>query len=197
MTGHAAFLNEALKTIARALAEAGVDADLHRQPATLSKSLKRRCMAELRRLTILIRRLIFLVALSIELAPLVRREGRNYFSDADAQPGPRRYSLRLAPAPAGVFPGSFRAISGVSVSGPVSAAPVIARWAALCLAVKYQVRRAKSLARTLQRWQAAGVPQPYVLPMARTHRLSPALGLVSGALTVRLNEALRRWPDTG
>ena len=35
------------------------------------------------------------------------------------------------------------------------------------------------------------------MPMAKAHRLSAALGLVSGALTVRLNEALGRWPDTG
>jgi len=33
--------------------------------------------------------------------------------------------------------------------------------------------------------------------MARTHRLTPELGLIAGAFTSLINQALARWPDTG
>ena len=75
------------------------------------------------------------------------------------------------------------------------AAPLIARWQAMLDTMKHHKRRAKRLARTIQRWQAAGEARPHVPPIPRSQRMSAALGLVSGGLTVKLIEALKSWPD--
>ena len=73
------FFSQAFYTIARAIAEAGVNADLFKTPETIAKSLNRRVRAELRRLAVLLRRLIFLAALQMELAPLPPREAAAAF----------------------------------------------------------------------------------------------------------------------
>jgi len=190
-----AFIVQAWKTIARALAEAGVAADLDLKPATLLKCTRRQCMARLRQLAIMIRRLIFLMALSIEPAPLVSRPKGNYFETEKAPPK-RCLSFRITPDVSGVFPGSVRAYSGHH-PGPVPAAPVIAKWSALLLALKHCERRAARLARTLQRWRTEDVAKPYVPPMRHTHRLPREPGLLAGALTLQLTLALTGWPDTG
>jgi hypothetical protein len=49
MTDLTDFITHAFKTIARAVAEAGVNADLFKQPELISKTLKRRVSAELKR----------------------------------------------------------------------------------------------------------------------------------------------------
>ena len=191
------FLSQAWKMLARALADLGVGADLDLRPATLSKRVKRRCMAELGRLSVLVRRLIFLMALSIEPDPSGSREGRNYFSSDTAAPGPRKRSLRLIPAPAAAFPEALRIVSGPPLPGYVSAAPVLDRWHMLLDAFQQRERRAKCLAGVFRRWQARGEARPRALPMAHTHRFSPELGLIAAALPMLLNRALARWPDTG
>lgn len=197
MTDQAAFLSHAWHVVARALVYAGVAADIDLHPATLLETVKRRCLAELRHLTVLIRRLIFLMALGMEVAPVPAREGRNWFRDEDAASAPRSRSLRIAPAPYGLPPACLRTAYSPAQPGPVEAAPVVARWYLLLNAVKYRERRAKRLARTLLRWQAAGEARPYVPPAARTHRVPYDLGLIAGVLPVLLNRALQVWPDTG
>jgi hypothetical protein len=76
----------------------------------------------------------------------------------------------------------------------VPAAPLIARWEAMLETLKFCKRRAKCLARTIQRWKADGEARPYIAPVPRTHAMPAPLGLVSGGLTVQLTEALRDWP---
>ena len=73
------FFSQAFYTITRAIAGAGVNAGLFRMPETIAKSLNRQVRAELRRLAVLLRRLIFLKALQMELAPLKSRIGSNYY----------------------------------------------------------------------------------------------------------------------
>jgi uncharacterized protein involved in cysteine biosynthesis len=73
MTDLTDFLLHAFRTIARAVAETGVNAGLFRHPELISKTVKRRVSAELKRLGVLLRRLIFLMALQVELAPLTPR----------------------------------------------------------------------------------------------------------------------------
>nr|WP_321509744.1 hypothetical protein [uncultured Hyphomonas sp.] len=155
MTDRTDFFSQAFYTIARAIAEAGVNVDLFKNPQTIAKSVNRRVRAELKRLAVLLRRLIFLEALQMDLAPLT-----------------------------------------VPMRGPVPAAPLIARWQAMLDTLKHHKRRAKCLARTIQRWQAAGEARPHVPPIPRSHRMPAALALVSGGLTVQLLEALKRWPDS-
>ena len=195
---YAAFFREAFNTIARAVAELGVDADLDRKPLLIAKTVKRRCMGEMRRLSILIRRLIFLMALSVELGPLKPRPGGNWFRPEPDEGFPHYRALCLTPESSGVFPDTLRASSGaLPRPGPVEAAPVLVRWRMLLEALKHRDRRAKRLARTLQRWKEKGEARPYVRPIPRVHRWPAELGLISGALQVQMLERLKRWPDTG
>ncbi len=87
MTDLTDFFSHAWQTIGRAIAEAGLKAGLREVPETVSKTVKRRCLGELKRLGILLRRLIFLMALHVQLAPVKPRLGSNYFekSEGDAE----------------------------------------------------------------------------------------------------------------
>jgi hypothetical protein len=195
MTDRTAFLSQAFSTLARAIAEAGVNVDLYKTPETISKSLNRKVRAELKRLAVLLRRLIFLMALQMELAPLVPRIGSNYY-EPRKEDAEYRYIFTMVPAQSRPCPHFLKGPVEPPVRGPVPAAPLIARWKAMLETMKHHKRRARCLARTIQRWQAAGEPRPHVLPVPDAHRMPAALALVSGGLTVQLIEALKRWPDS-
>jgi hypothetical protein len=174
MTDLTVFLLHAFRTIARAVAETGVNAGLFRHPELISKTVKRRVLAELKRLGILLRRLIFLMALQVELAPLTPRPASNYFEKSEGDPKPRKAFFSVLPVPA---------------------APLIARWEAMLDTLRYRQRRAKCLARTIQRWKVDGEARPFIAPIPKTHTMPAALGIVSGGLTVQLTQALRDWPS--
>ena len=194
MTHPTDFITHAFKTIARAVAEAGVNADLFKHPELISKTLKHRVSAELKRLAVLLRRLIFLMALQVELAPLVPRPASNYFEKTEGEPKARKAFFSVLPAPAGEAPDFLRGPVTVPLRGPVPAAPLIARWEAMLDTLKHARHRAKCLARTIQGWKADGEARPYITPIPRTHTMPATLGIVSGGLTVQLTEALRDWP---
>jgi len=194
---HSAFFAHARYLLAKAIAWAGICVNLHRGPETLSKTARRRCLAQLRQFGIMLRRLITLIALSTEPEPLEKREGRNWFREEAALPKPRCYTFRLVPSVPGLPPALLRPAYDPLAPRSVPAAPVIARWTALLDAVKHIDRKAARLARSLQRQRAAGLPRPYILPMANMHRLPAELGLIAGALFVRLRAAFEDWPDTG
>ena len=198
MTDRTGFLSQAFNTLARAIAEAGVNVGLYKTPETISKSLNRRVRAELKRLAVLLRRLIFLLALQMELAPLKARIGSNYY-DPKKEGAEYRYIFTMVPAPSRPCPHFLKGPVTLPVPGPVPAAPLIARWNAMLDTMKHHKRRARRLARTIQRWQAAGEARPHVPPVPNVHRLPAPIALVSGGLTVQLIEALKRWPepDTG
>jgi hypothetical protein len=196
MTDRTAFLSQAFNTLARAIAEAGVKVGLFKTPETISKSLNRKVRAELKRLAVLLRRLIFLLALQMELAPLKARIGSNYY-DPKKEEADYRYIFTMVPAPSRPCPHFLKGPVTLPVHGPVPAAPLIARWQAMLDTMKHHKRRAKRLARTIQRWQSAGEARPHVPPVPNTHRLPAPVALVSGGLTVQLIEALKDWPDTG
>ncbi|MBB41492.1 MAG: hypothetical protein CMF01_15545 [Hyphomonas sp.] len=194
MTHPTDFLTHAYYTIARAVAEAGVNADLFKHPERIPKTLKRRVSAELKRLAVLLRRLIFLMALQVELAPAKPRTGSNYFEKSEGEPEARKAFFSVLPVPAGEAPDFLRGPLIVPTRGPVPAAPLIARWEAMLDTLKHARRRSKSLARTIQRWKAEGKARPYIAPIPKTYAMPAALGIVSGALTVQLTQALRDWP---
>ncbi len=193
MTEHTAFLSQAFNTLAHAIAKAGVNADLYKTPETISKSLNRRVRAELKRLAVLLRRLIFLLALRMELAPLKLRTGNNYY-EPKQEDAEYCYIFTMVPAPSRPCPHFMKGPVSVPQRGPEPAAPLIARWNAMLDTLKHHKRRARCLARTIQRWQAAGEARPHVPPIPNAHRMPAAVALVSGALTVQLIEALKRWP---
>lgn len=193
MTDLTDFFSHAWQTIGRAIAEAGLKAGLREVPETVSKTVKRRCLGELKRLGTLLRRLIFLMAMHVQLAPVKPRLGSNYFekSEGDAQ---SKYTCSLVPTKAGKAPDFLHGPIIVPMRGPVLA-PLIDRWQAMLEALQGAERRAKCLARTLQRQKAAGEPKPYIVPIAKTHAMHRAVALISGGLTVQLIEALKAWPD--
>jgi hypothetical protein len=194
MTDRTDFFSQAFYTLARAVAEAGVNVDLFKTPETITKSVNRRVRAELKRLAVLLRRLIFLAALQMELAPLTPRVGSNYYEPKKPN-SEYRYVFTMVPAPSRPCPHFMKGPVTVPSRGPVPAAPLIARWQAMLDTMKHHKRRARRLARTIQRWQAAGEARPFVPPIAHSPRMPAALGLVSGGLTVQLIEALKAWPD--
>ena len=194
MTQFSDFIIHAYKTIARAVAEAGVNADLFKQPELISKTVKHRVSVELKRLAVLLRRLIFLMALQVELAPLVPRPASNYFEKSEGEPEARKAFFSVLPVPAGEAPDFLRGPITVPLRGPVPAAPLIARWEAMLDTLKHARRRAKCLARTLQRWKADGEARPYIAPIPKSYAMPAALGIVSGGLTAQLIDALRDWP---
>jgi hypothetical protein len=195
MTERTDFFSQAFYTIARAIAEAGVNVDLFKNPQTIAKSVNRRVRAELKRLAVLLRRLIFLAALQMELAPLKPRVGSNYY-EPKKEDAVYRYIFAMVPAPSRSCPHFLKGPVTPPTRGPVPAAPLIARWNAMLDTLKYHKRRARRLARTIQRWQAAGEARPHVPPIPNAHRLPAAIALVSGGLTVQLIEALKDWPDS-
>ncbi|MEZ6002487.1 hypothetical protein [Hyphomonas sp.] len=195
MTDRTAFLSQAFNTLARAIAETGVNADLYKTPETISKSVNRRVRAELKRLAVLLRRLIFLLALQMELAPLKPRIGSNYY-EPKQEDAEYRYIFTLVPASSRPCPQFLKGPVTLPVPGPVPAAPLIARWQAMLDTMKHHKRRARCLARTIQRWQAAGEARPHVPPIPNAHRMPAAVALVSGGLTVQLLDALKTWPDS-
>jgi len=195
MTQFSDFIIHAFRTIARAVAETGVNADLFKHPELIPKTLKHRVSADLKRLAVLLRRLIFLMAMQVELAPLVPRPGSNYFEKSEGEPEARKAFFSVLPVPAGEAPDFLRGPITVPLRGPVPAAPLIARWEAMLDTLKHARRRAKCLARTIQRWKADGEARPYIAPIPKTYAMPAPLGIVSGALTVQLTEALKDWPD--
>ncbi len=195
MTDLTEFFSHAWKTLAHAVARAGVKAGLYKAPEVISKTLKRRVSAELKRLGVLLRRLIFLMALKVELAPLVPRPASNYFEKTEGAPKAHKPFFALVPTPSSQAPDFLHGPILVPDRGPVPAAGLINRWEAMLAVLKYSKQRAKRLARTIQRWKAKGEAKPYIAPVPKTHLMPAALGLVSGGLTVQLIAALKDWPD--
>ena len=196
------FFEQAFRTVGDGLLRVVARANLHLKPETLTKSLKRRCLADLRQLSVILRRLIFLMALAIELAPARPRAAKpaarpDGVEDVTASFGPQTGLFGLAPRLSGPLPDCFRTCSGLRPGGPVAAAPLIARWIALHRVLQDPAAHARRLARTIRRWKARGETKPVVAPMAGRHRLHPELALIAGLLPGLLARALAGWYDTG
>ena len=116
--------------------------------------------------------------------------------DVTATFGPQFGSFGLVPRVSGPLPDCFRPLSGPHISGPVPAAPLIARWIALLRVLKDPEAHARRFARTIRRWRQRGEPRPHISPLVTRHRLRPDFALVSGALPGLLETALNGWFDT-
>ena len=81
-------------------------------------------------------------------------------------------------------------------TGPVTAAPVLARVSALYKVLDNPELHARRLARSLERQRKAGAPKPVALPMASAYRLRPELGAIATALPGLLSAALERWDNS-
>ena len=193
------FIQHGLAVARNALTNIAGQANLHLKPEMLTKSARSRCMGRFRALLTVIRRLILLMALEVELPPLRQRmkqeaSAPNGAEDVTAGFGPQTAPLRLAPVRVPIAGEAFLQAGRVMMPGPVSAAPVIARWAALYRLLEHPGRAAKRLARTLERWRAAKEPPPHIQPSGAMYRFGAELGLVASLLPQRLAAALSDWP---
>jgi hypothetical protein len=195
MTDLTDFITHAFKTIARAVAEAGVNADLFKQPELISKTLKHRVSAELKRLAVLLRRLIFLMALQVELAPVKPRLGNNYFEKSEGEPEARKAFFSVLPTPASEaagFPARADHRADAWPRARCAADRPLGSHArhAQILGAGRNASPARSSAGKRMASPALHRAHP------KTHAMPAPLGLVSGALTVQLIEALRDWPPS-
>ncbi|MEZ5947610.1 MAG: hypothetical protein R3C04_12310 [Hyphomonas sp.] len=190
------FLAHAVRVLDDALVAAVGRARLHLNPDFLARGVAQRLARQMRELAVMIRRLIFLIALEVELAPVVPRAPGG---DADTRKAhrPECRGFSLVPAPSGALPECFRSFTGARATGPVPAARLFLRWIDLTRVLRAPEAYAKRLAITIRRWRATGEPKPHVAPMAGRHRFAPDLGLIAAALPGLLAKALGDWPDTG
>lgn len=197
------FLTHGLERVRSDLVDLFGATKLHLKPETVTRSLSARVRARLKMLETLLRRLILLLAMTLTPAPAKPGTPRAQASVPDGVEdvtasflaGRRIYRFALMGRPlgvSGVFPDMAR-----SPSGPVPAAPLLARIAALYRVLKKPEAAALRLARQIRRMKARGEARPYCLPMAGRHRLPRELALLAGALRTHVNQALAGWDDTG
>ncbi|KCZ93300.1 hypothetical protein [Hyphomonas johnsonii] len=201
MTDPSAFLIQGFQQAQRALAHVAGMTQAHLNPATLARTLAQKAAAQLAQLEVIVRRLLTLLALSLTLAPVKPRSPAAPGSgDRLADPVCRKavpgFALTgkllsgFGPDTSGLFPCTVRA------SGPVPAAPILARLAALQQVLAAPDAHARRLARALQRQRDRGEARPVALPMPRTHRMVPELGMIATALPGLIRTALESWDNS-
>ena len=198
MTNPSAFVSHSIAHAQRALANLAAMTEAHLNPTTLKRTLAQRARAELVRLEIIIRRLLTLMALGLVLPPVSIRASSVHPSctgrvETKASTGITGLSPRL------MGPDMDRAglATAARTCGPVPAAPILARLAALQELLAAPEAHARRLARTLERQRKAGEAAPMALPMTRTHRLPPELGAIATALPELLRDAFKSWESSG
>jgi len=201
-----AFFEQGFRAVSDAMIDAVGKAGLHLRPERLSRAAARRCGAAFRQLAAIVRRLIFLMALGIELAPPRPGAGPRArgaaalpegVEDVTASFGPQSKGFRLAPRMSGLFPDHLRTLSGPPPARSVSPRRLLAQWQALHAVLKDPEAHARRLARTLARWRKAGEPAPVCVQLGFEHRLRPDLGIVARALPHLIRQGTAAWNDTG
>ena len=201
MTGSSDLISHGLREASLALTNVIGMTNIHLKPLTLPRSLARRASGRLKQLEVIVRRLLTLMALALELAPVRPRltpatpaplpEG----TEIATFPSPRRFALS-----ARIPSGHDWSVDGLALdrqrTGPVPAAPFLARVSALYKVLEAPDLYAQRLARSLARQQKRGDPKPVALPMASAYRLRPELGMIATALPGLLSAALEKWDNS-
>tara|TARA_R110001606_G_scaffold112112_1_gene238813 strand:- start:100 stop:696 length:597 start_codon:yes stop_codon:yes gene_type:complete len=198
MSKTSAFVTHGIAHAQRALSAVAAMTNAHLNPTTLKRTLAQRARAELARLEIIIRRLLVLMALGLVLPPVPVRAFSVHSS------GTGRVETKASGRLTGLSPrimGPDMDRDGLAntgrACGPVQAAPILARLAALQDLLAAPEAHARRLARTLERQRKAGEEAPMALPMTRTHRLPPELGAIATALPDLLRDAFKSWESSG
>ncbi|KCZ93339.1 hypothetical protein [Hyphomonas johnsonii] len=201
MTGSSDFITHGLSEARLALTNIIGMTNIHLKPQTLTRSLKRRAMARLVQLEIIVRRLLTLMALALQLAPVHPRARAVSTPLPDGVelisfPAPRRFALSARLQAAFDPDASVHFPCTVRACGPVPAAPFLDRVSSLYRVLAAPEVHARRLARSLERQKRRGDPRPCALPMVGTYRLRPELGIVATALPGMLAAALESWDNT-
>mgnify|MGYP003626986287 FL=1 len=198
MTNPSAFVTHGIAHAQRALESIAAMTSAHLNPTTLKRTLAQRARAELARLEIIIRRLLTLMALGLVLPPVPFRAFSVHPSCTGRVETKASTDLTgLSPRLLGPDMDRAGLATTVRACGPVPAAPILARLAALQELLAAPEAHAKRLARTLERHRKAGDPAPMALPMPRSHRLPPELGAIATALPELLRDAFKSWESSG
>ena len=198
MTNPSAFVTHGIAHAQRALAGVAAMTNAHLNPSTLKRTLAQRARAELARLEIIIRRLLTLMALGLVLPPVPVRASSGHHPDTGGVETKASGRLTgLSPRLMGPDMDGHGLATATRTCGPVQAAPILARLAALQELLAAPDAHARRLARTLERQRKAGDAAPMALPMNRTHRLPPELGAIATALPELLRDGFKSWESSG
>jgi hypothetical protein len=198
MDSSSAFVSHGIAHAQRALANVAAMTSAHLNPATLKRTLAQRARAELARLEIIIRRLLVLMALALVLPPVPVRASSGHHPDTERVETKASGRLTgLSPRLMGPDMDRDGLATATRAGGPVQAAPILARLAALQELLAAPEAHARRLARTLERQRKAGEAAPMALPMTRTHRMPPELGAIATALPELLRDAFKSWETSG
>ena len=216
MSKTAEFLSCGLERARGAVVSVVGMADLQTGARDLTHGLLARASGRLRQVEAIVRRLIFLMALSVQLGPTAPRK-RGGAGEPGLPAGlpegtelaifPRAYQHRLQLLPprtpfavTGQGWGSFGAVS-VQSEDRSRAKPdprrLIARIVAVQRVLAAPEAHARRLARSLKRLQAKGEPQPMIGPVESAFRLSPELGAIASLLPGMIRAGLESWESSG
>lgn len=195
------FVETGLAAAGRALQAAGDRAGLHLAPDTLTRPVARRLRSSLRVIETLVRRLLVLIAASLELEDRNRsaRPVRDRQTSAPV-PGRRACVFELMP-PATFDPATFERMDATAAHAPhqnyTGIRLLLDRFHTLRAVIEDPARAARRMARLLAREKEAGALKPICLPQERLHRFDPEFGLIAAALPGLVAEVLPVWYDTG
>lgn len=202
MDNQTSLLEQGFEDLRNDLLDTLGEANLHLQPETITRTLHARVRAKLKVIETLLRRLILLLAMTLDLPPVRPRavrpaaplpEGVEDVTASFRAHLPPQYRMVLMPPPSGV-PGEFSALAPARRTGPILAMPLLRRAAGLLKVMKQPDAAARRMARLIERMKKRSDARPYCLPIAGCHRLRPELALLAGAIRLQVNAALADWP---
>ncbi|MCA8900202.1 MAG: hypothetical protein KDA53_03035 [Hyphomonas sp.] len=200
MTDHTALFTHGVRLISEALLDIVASANLQVNPSSISRTLYRRCRGRFRQLAVILRRMIWLMALGLPSPPPESSRSRlsappEGAEDVTASFGPRLRRFCFAPSDVAPPPEDLARRTG----GPPapSVRGLIETWAALHRVLTDPEAHARRLARSIARQRRAGRPRPFVFAQAGRHRLRPELGVIAALLPELLNAEFAGWYDPG
>ena len=201
MSSQDAFFTMTFRQADRALLDLIGRGRFNLQPDTITRTLKRRTMGRLKQLETIVRRLLFLMAMALKLAPVAPRPARPRV-EPDLPEGTIIIPIYSPYRP-------FKLITLVAVEGPpdalwrygralgrANAWPVYYRLARLRAILKDPGKYARRFARLLEKMRKNGTPAPVAMPAGENFRLRPELGAIATALPQLIKQATEGWYDT-
>ncbi|WP_156807794.1 hypothetical protein [Henriciella marina] len=195
-------------------------AGLERAEIRLSRRLYTHVRARLKLIETLLRRLLVLMAASIEISVIPAKAGTSSSQTAPSRPAPSQAGPSpAAPAPAEkgksrrgfallptlrerppLDPSVFDTLRA-EVSGrgcrPLDLAPLMHRWNTVGALLRHPEKAARRMAWRLARLRAAGAPRPLCLAPTDTRRTATELQLIAASLPHLVSRALSGWYDSG
>ena len=194
------FVETGLAAAGRALQAAGDRACLHLAPDTLSRTAARCLRSSLRSIETLVRRLLVLIAASLELEDRTGSSGPAQDGQSPA-PSSRRRTRCFALMTSATFdPEAFEQMAAAGHAPDPNHTGIgllLDRFHTLRAIIEDPTRAARRMARLLAREKEPGALKPICPPQERLYRFDAEFGLIAAALPGLVNEVLPAWYDTG